>query len=57
MTLDHDGCRLTYVRRDGALPVPDVLKRLNAAGIAFRTIETRRARLEDIFVDLIGARA
>jgi len=56
LSLSDDGCRLTYVQKDGGLPIPEVLKRIEAAGVTFKGIETRRARLEDIFVDLIGAR-
>jgi len=32
----------------------DLVKRLSAAGIDFRSIETSRSSLEDIFVDLVG---
>ncbi|WP_419826331.1 ATP-binding cassette domain-containing protein [Sphingomonas sp.] len=57
--LDDNGCRIRYVTGGGAeaLSVPELIRRLDRAGVAIRTIDTRRSTLEDIFVELTGGRA
>ncbi|PAX07233.1 ABC transporter ATP-binding protein [Sphingomonas lenta] len=59
LTLDDEGRRLRYTfdataERTG---IPSLLRRLNELGIAFKDLETSKSSLEDIFVDLVEARA
>ena len=58
LTLSDDGLTLSLtLAGEGAgedAGVADLLKRLIAKGIDFRTIDTSRSSLEDIFVDLVG---
>jgi len=57
--LVRDGTALIYtIDGDGDhAGIAGLLRRLDALGIDFKTIETRRSSLEDIFVDLVGAAA
>ncbi|QJU56525.1 ABC transporter ATP-binding protein [Sphingomonas sp. AP4-R1] len=61
LTLSEDGQTLTYTisaEEADARGLAQLVKRLEAEGIDFRTLDTRRSSLEDIFVDLVeGARA
>jgi ABC-2 type transport system ATP-binding protein len=61
LTLSDDGLTLTFTQAgEGATEdggVADLLKRLSAQGVDFKTINTSRSSLEDIFVDLVGKRA
>ncbi len=41
---------------DGATGAADLIKRLSAEGVEFRSIDTARSSLEDIFVDLVEKR-
>ena len=58
LSLSGDGSTLAVAlagaQEDGG--VADLLTQLAALGIAFKTIETNRSSLEDIFVDLVGKR-
>ena len=59
LELDDDGCRIRYVTggdADGP-SVPELIRRLDQAHVAIRTIDTRRSTLEDIFVEMTGGRA
>ena len=59
LTLADDGRALVLTlmgEQDGAVGAADLVKRLSAAGIAFRSIDTARSSLEDIFVDLVEKR-
>ena len=58
LALSPDGMTLTFTQsgegadEDGG--VADLLKRLAADGVDFKSINTERSSLEDIFVDLVG---
>ncbi len=60
MTLSEDGLTLSFTftgeegEEDGG--VADLVKRLAAKGVDFKTINMNRSSLEDIFVDLVGER-
>ena len=61
MTLSEDGLTLSFTftgeggDEDGG--VADLVKRLAAKGVDFKTINMNRSSLEDIFVDLVGERS
>ena len=61
MTLSEDGLTLSFTfsgeegEEDGG--VADLIKRLAANGVDFKTINMNRSSLEDIFVDLVGKRS
>jgi len=61
MTLSEDGLTLSFTftgeggEEDGG--VADLVKRLAAKGVDFKTINMNRSSLEDIFVDLVGERS
>ena len=61
MTLSEDGLTLSFTftgeegEEDGG--VADLVKRLAARGVDFKTINMNRSSLEDIFVDLVGERS
>ena len=61
MTLSEDGLTLSFTftgeggEEDGG--VTDLVKRLAAKGVDFKTINMNRSSLEDIFVDLVGERS
>lgn len=61
MTLLEDGLTLSFTftgeegEEDGG--VADLIKRLSAKGVDFKTINMNRSSLEDIFVDLVGKRS
>ena len=57
VTLEDEGHTLRYVfdAKADDNGVPALLRALDAAGIAFKDLETRKSSLEDIFVDLVGA--
>jgi len=59
LELSADGHSLTYVAngKDTSASIPEVIRRLDRAGIDFKGIETHRSTLEDIFVDLLRERA
>jgi ABC-2 type transport system ATP-binding protein len=61
MTLSGDGLTLSFtLTGDGEEEdsgVADLIKRLAANGVDFKTINMSRSSLEDIFVDLVGKRA
>ena len=61
MTLAEDGMSLCFrgggAEGDGSEEIATFTKALIAAGIDYRTIETRESRLEDIFVSLVGEEA
>ncbi|HEX8485847.1 ABC transporter ATP-binding protein [Sphingomonas sp.] len=59
VTLEDEGHTLRYVfdAKADDNGVPALLRALDAAGIAFKDLETRKSSLEDIFVDLVEARA
>jgi ABC-2 type transport system ATP-binding protein len=60
LVLADDGASLVLTLNgedDGARGAADLIKRLVAAGLDFRTIDTSRSSLEDIFVDLVEKRA
>ncbi|MFY9629855.1 MAG: ABC transporter ATP-binding protein [Methylocystis sp.] len=56
VTLSHDGLTLSFTftgeEEDGG--VADLVKRLAAKGVDFKTINVSQSSLEDIFVDLVG---
>jgi ABC-2 type transport system ATP-binding protein len=58
LSLEDEGHRLRYTfdaqaERTG---IPSLLRKLGELGIAFKDLETSKSSLEDIFVDLVGAR-
>jgi len=61
MMLSEDGLTLSFTftgeegEEDGG--VADLVKRLAAKGVDFKTINMNRSSLEDIFVDLVGERS
>ncbi|MGA9825882.1 MAG: ABC transporter ATP-binding protein [Methylocystis sp.] len=61
MTLSEDGLTLSFTftgeggDEDGG--VAELVKRLAAKGVDFKTINMNRSSLEDIFVDLVGERS
>jgi ABC-2 type transport system ATP-binding protein len=57
-TLEDEGHTLRYVfdARAEDTGVPALLRAIEAEGIAFKDLETSKSSLEDIFVDLVGAR-
>jgi ABC-2 type transport system ATP-binding protein len=61
LTLSEDKQTLTYTitaEEADARGLAQLVKKLEVEGIDFRTLDTRRSSLEDIFVDLVeGARA
>ncbi len=59
LSLEDEGHTLRYVFDAKAedTGIPRLLERLAQEQIAFRDLETRKSSLEDIFVDLVGARA
>lgn len=61
VTLAEDGMSLCFrgggAEGDGSEEIATFTKALIAAGIDYRTIETRESRLEDIFVSLVGEEA
>jgi ABC-2 type transport system ATP-binding protein len=60
ITLSEDHATLTYTitaEEAEARGLALLVKRLDAAGVDFRSLDTHRSSLEDIFVDLIGGRA
>ena len=61
VTLAEDGMSLCFRggggEGDGSEEIATFTKALIAAGIDYRTIETRESRLEDIFVSLVGEEA
>ena len=60
LTLADDGASLVLTlagEDDGGTGAADLIKRLVAAGLDFRSIDTTRSSLEDIFVDLVEKRA
>lgn len=60
LALSEDGTSLVFTltgEGDGATGAADLIKRLSAAGIDFRSVETTRSSLEDIFVDLVEKQA
>ena len=58
-TLEDEGHTLRYVfdARAEDTGVPALLRAVEANGIAFKDLETRKSSLEDIFVDLVEAKA
>ena len=58
VTLENDGRTLRYVFQaaDDQAGIPALLRRLEAAGIAFTDLETHKSSLEDIFVGLVHER-
>jgi ABC-2 type transport system ATP-binding protein len=56
LALDEGGLRIRYVTGGDARgpAAPEVIRRLDQAGVAIRSIDTRRSTLEDIFVELTG---
>ena len=59
LALGDDGRSLVLTlagEDDGSTGAADLLKRLIAAGIDFRSVDTVRSSLEDIFVDLVEKR-
>ncbi len=59
MTMSRDGLTLsfTFTGEDEDGGVADLVKRLAAKGVDFKTINMNRSSLEDIFVDLVGKRS
>ncbi|MGA8171756.1 MAG: ABC transporter ATP-binding protein [Methylocystis sp.] len=59
MTLSEDGLTLSFAfsGEEGDGGVADLVKRLSANGVDFKTINMNRSSLEDIFVDLVGKRS
>jgi ABC-2 type transport system ATP-binding protein len=59
MTLSEDGLTLsfTFTGEEGEEDGADLVKRLAARGVDFKTINMNRSSLEDIFVDLVGERS
>ncbi|VXC72707.1 ABC transporter ATP-binding protein [Sphingomonas sp. 8AM] len=59
LSLEDEGHTLRYVFDAKAedTGIPRLLERLAQEQVAFRDLETRKSSLEDIFVDLVGARA
>ena len=61
VTLADDGMSLCFRggggEGDGSEEIAALTKAMVAAGIDYRTIETRESRLEDIFVSLVGEEA
>ncbi len=58
LSLADEGHKLRYTfdaqaERTG---IPSLLRKLNDLGIAFKDLDTSKSSLEDIFVDLVGAR-
>ena len=58
LTLEDEGhtLRYTFDARAEDTGVPALLRTIEAEGIAFKDLETSKSSLEDIFVDLIGAK-
>jgi ABC-2 type transport system ATP-binding protein len=60
LTLSPDGLTLVLTQSgEGAVEdggVADLVRQLASSGIEFKTIETSRSSLEDIFVELVGKR-
>ncbi|MBI0476821.1 ABC transporter ATP-binding protein [Sphingomonas sp. MA1305] len=59
LTLENEGKTLRYVfdATEEHTGIPSLLRALAEQGIAFKDLETSKSSLEDIFVDLVGARA
>jgi ABC-2 type transport system ATP-binding protein len=60
LALSHEGRTLTYTITAAEADqrgLAQLVKALGAAGIDFRTLDTHRSSLEDIFVDLVEKRA
>ena len=60
LTLSDDGQTLTYtvtVEEAETRGLAQLVKQLEALGIDFRSLDTHRSSLEDIFVDLVGGKA
>jgi len=59
LTLSDDGLTLSYTDKgeDDGTGVADLVRRIDGLGIDFRSIDTRRSSLEDIFVDLVEQNA
>jgi ABC-2 type transport system ATP-binding protein len=57
LTLHANGTELkyTFAANEEAHGIPALLRRLDEHGIGFTDLQTRQSRLEDIFVDLVGA--
>ena len=56
-TLSEDGLSLSYVQKGGddhEGRLADLLKNLSAQNLDFRSVNTERSSLEDIFIDLVG---
>jgi ABC-2 type transport system ATP-binding protein len=58
VTLENDGRTLRYVfqAEDDQAGIPALLRKLEAAGVAFTDLETHKSSLEDIFVGLVHER-
>jgi len=60
LDLSQDGMSLSFVQTgedENESGLADLLKNLAAQGVDFRTINTTRSSLEDIFIGLVGGRA
>ena len=59
MTLSRDGLTLsfTFTGEDEDGGVAELVKRIAAKGVDFKSINMNRSSLEDIFVDLVGKRS
>ena len=60
LVLADDGASLVLTlagEDDGATGAAELIKQLVAAGLDFRSVDTKRSSLEDIFVDLVEKRA
>ena len=60
LDLAEDGMSLSFVQTgedENESGLADLLKNLAAQGVDFRTINTTRSSLEDIFIGLVGGRA
>jgi ABC-2 type transport system ATP-binding protein len=58
LALSADGCELTYTydTKSDHSGIAELLRDLNASGIAIRDLDTIESSLEDIFVNLVGQR-
>ncbi len=57
LSLSEDGLSLSYIQQgddDHEGGLAELVKTLSAQGLDFRTVNTERSSLEDIFIDLVG---
>jgi len=55
-SLSADGLKLSYSAREGQPASSQILTGLYAAGLEISEVETRRARLEDVMMEILRGR-